>query len=212
VHRFAIVLAAAAVMALTSGPASAQQRDLDCADFATQADAQAVFDRDRSDPHGLDPDGDGVACESAGPIPSRNQFLAYAVAAVGLLGILVPFLWFWLRRNPVLPREQEPDLRDRINQLSTNLNTAATAISAIEQEVQARQQLVAQLEEDAKRAEVLARLHESEVRAVVQTLQVELRGAERRSFRLNLLLSVGSFIVGRSPRFSLAHTLTRQAT
>lgn len=38
--------------------------DLDCKDFATQEEAQAVLDADSSDPNGLDGDGDGVACES----------------------------------------------------------------------------------------------------------------------------------------------------
>jgi hypothetical protein len=37
--------------------------DLDCADFATQEQAQAVLRRDPSDPNGLDGDGDGIACE-----------------------------------------------------------------------------------------------------------------------------------------------------
>jgi hypothetical protein len=37
--------------------------DLDCDDFATQAQAQAAFLQDPSDPNGLDGDGDGVACE-----------------------------------------------------------------------------------------------------------------------------------------------------
>ena len=39
--------------------------DYDCAHFDTQAQAQRVFDRDTSDPHGLDgsPE-DGIACES----------------------------------------------------------------------------------------------------------------------------------------------------
>lgn len=36
--------------------------ELDCADFASQAEAQGVLDGDPSDPNGLD--GDGVACES----------------------------------------------------------------------------------------------------------------------------------------------------
>ena len=38
----------------------------DCSDFATQEEAQAVFDQDPSDPYGLDEDpgpDDGVACE-----------------------------------------------------------------------------------------------------------------------------------------------------
>jgi hypothetical protein len=37
--------------------------DLDCADFATQQEAQAELERDPSDPHGLDADNDGIACE-----------------------------------------------------------------------------------------------------------------------------------------------------
>ena len=37
--------------------------DLDCADFASQAEAQAEFDRDPSDPNRLDADNDGMACE-----------------------------------------------------------------------------------------------------------------------------------------------------
>lgn len=39
-------------------------RDLDCADFAFQEDAQAVLDADPSDPFRLDRDRDGVACEA----------------------------------------------------------------------------------------------------------------------------------------------------
>ncbi len=39
-------------------------RDLDCADFSSQAEAQATLEDDPSDPHGLDADGDGEACES----------------------------------------------------------------------------------------------------------------------------------------------------
>jgi Excalibur calcium-binding domain len=38
--------------------------DLDCADFATQQEAQADLERDPSDPNNLDADGDGVACET----------------------------------------------------------------------------------------------------------------------------------------------------
>jgi hypothetical protein len=37
--------------------------DLDCADFSSQAEAQATYEQDPSDPHGLDADGDGAACE-----------------------------------------------------------------------------------------------------------------------------------------------------
>lgn len=55
------------------------QGDLDCADFATQPEAQAEFDADPSDPNGLDADDDGIACEEPGndePIsaPTEDQY------------------------------------------------------------------------------------------------------------------------------------------
>jgi hypothetical protein len=37
--------------------------DLDCADFATQEEAQAELERDPRDPNNLDADNDGIACE-----------------------------------------------------------------------------------------------------------------------------------------------------
>lgn len=55
----------------TAGPtdgtgvrAAVAQQDLDCADFATPAEAQAELDADPSDPNSLDADIDGLACES----------------------------------------------------------------------------------------------------------------------------------------------------
>jgi hypothetical protein len=58
-----------AVTVLTAGMSCplagvALAQDLDCSDFATQAEAQAVYNQDPSDPNGLDRDNDGVACES----------------------------------------------------------------------------------------------------------------------------------------------------
>src|SRR5215217_4254036 len=40
----------------------AQADDLDCEDFETQEEAQAVLDEDPADPNNLDPNQDGVAC------------------------------------------------------------------------------------------------------------------------------------------------------
>ena len=42
---------------------SGSDSDLDCASFATHEQAQKVYEQDLSDPHYLDGDGDGVACE-----------------------------------------------------------------------------------------------------------------------------------------------------
>jgi LPXTG-motif cell wall-anchored protein len=102
-----------------AGPAQAQ--DLDCADFATQEEAQAELERDGTDPHGLDRDGDGVACEalpSGGPVDSGDgddgggqdqetlpetsgdAWALYAGGAVAL-GLLGAGLWLVARRRRV---------------------------------------------------------------------------------------------------------------
>jgi excalibur calcium-binding domain-containing protein len=50
--------------ALSLGTGSASAADLDCSNFATQGEAQAVYNADPSDPNGLDRDKDGIACET----------------------------------------------------------------------------------------------------------------------------------------------------
>jgi micrococcal nuclease len=44
-------------------PGSGVDSNLDCASFETHEEAQRVYEQDLSDPHYLDGDGDGVACE-----------------------------------------------------------------------------------------------------------------------------------------------------
>src|SRR5215208_950144 len=63
---FAALFSAAAIMMLVLGVLAGRsdaQADLDCADFATQQEAQTELARDPTDPHNLDADDDGVACE-----------------------------------------------------------------------------------------------------------------------------------------------------
>ncbi len=53
--------------ALMLAPATGAQADLDCGDFASQAAAQAFFEVQggpAADPHRLDADNDGIACEN----------------------------------------------------------------------------------------------------------------------------------------------------
>lgn len=45
-------------------PTVTPPEDIDCIDFQFQEEAQAVFNRDPSDPYNLDPNGDGFACSS----------------------------------------------------------------------------------------------------------------------------------------------------
>ena len=66
--KFLIVAATIVGFMLTFAP-GASAGDLDCADFSTQAEAQQYLTP--GDPHGLDSEGDGVACESL-PCPCSS--------------------------------------------------------------------------------------------------------------------------------------------
>lgn len=82
-RAFTIAVVAMATFALSALPALAQNI-YNCDDFATQEEAQAVYDADPSDPHGLDRDNDGIACESlprAGGGPSGSASVDSALPA-----------------------------------------------------------------------------------------------------------------------------------
>ena len=70
------LLAAAVLLAAFVLPGTAMAQDAyNCPDFTYQEDAQAVYDADPSDPHGLDgaigpENDDGIACED---LPSRGS-------------------------------------------------------------------------------------------------------------------------------------------
>jgi hypothetical protein len=68
-RRMAFLLIAALVLALSAAPAAlAQAADKDCADFSSQAEAQAYFEANGGSPtnnvDNLDADHDGQACEA----------------------------------------------------------------------------------------------------------------------------------------------------
>lgn len=71
----AFMLLAAAPASLPLPPVSiANAGDRDCSDFPTQKKAQRFFKRHnpKKDPHGLDADEDGIACES-NPCPCNTK-------------------------------------------------------------------------------------------------------------------------------------------
>src|SRR5215213_10664396 len=64
--RFAFlfgVLLVVAMLFVSERSVWAQDDDLNCEDFPSQAAAQREYERDRSDPNNLDADNDGQACE-----------------------------------------------------------------------------------------------------------------------------------------------------
>lgn len=71
---FALAASVAVALAFPSASVPAQQADKDCADFDTQQEAQDFFESHDpgSDPHALDGDGDGEACETL-PCPCAGD-------------------------------------------------------------------------------------------------------------------------------------------
>lgn len=64
IRNAALAFVFAAGTALPATGVANAQPDLDCANFSSRAEAQAEFDRDTNDPHRLDADDDGIACEA----------------------------------------------------------------------------------------------------------------------------------------------------
>ncbi len=74
-----LLLSLVLVCAALSGTAWSQAGDRDCTDFDTQEEAQAFFDsQGAGDPHDLDADGDGKACET---LPSDQSVAAVVAGA-----------------------------------------------------------------------------------------------------------------------------------
>ena len=95
----------------------------DCADFAYQDTAQVIFEADPSDPHNLDPDTDGIACEELPPRPDAPvggfpsvgaggdgtpsaarvvNWLTAALAGISLAG-LASIAVLWMRGYRLVP-------------------------------------------------------------------------------------------------------------
>jgi K+/H+ antiporter YhaU regulatory subunit KhtT len=104
-------------------------------------------------------------------------------------------LSYYFGRGPS-PDAATTTLQDRIDRLTASLRDAAEVIEAIESEVRARQTVVERLQHDANRYEELAQLHASEVKAVAELLQGELRSSEQRTARTTLVQGFLFFVFG----------------
>lgn len=62
-RKLALLVALTMMLMMLLASMAVAQEDLNCEDFDTQEEAQAEYDSDPSDPHGLDADNDGIACE-----------------------------------------------------------------------------------------------------------------------------------------------------
>jgi hypothetical protein len=93
-------------------------------------------------------------------------------------GVTVAFISSIFSSNDK-PNQQE--LPARIQTLTKSLNSAAETIGQIEQEIEKRQELVAQLQRDAD-ASKLSTLNKEQMDAVAQVLRSEIKSDERQNF------------------------------
>jgi len=98
----------------TSGGSAAPATDLNCSDFATQADAQAMLEADPSDPNGLDANHNGLACEDL-PTASTPRPTA------GPPTITVP-LYEGVNTDPHLDSQQRATVGAQVRWLHGRLN------------------------------------------------------------------------------------------
>lgn len=59
-----LVAIGASTLLFVLAPVGGAQDTLNCSNFRFQEDAQLLLDRDRSDPHNIDADNDGMACDT----------------------------------------------------------------------------------------------------------------------------------------------------
>lgn len=63
--KFPLIAAVSATLLLSFSAIAFAQRDMDCSDFGSWSEAQAFYESSgRGDPHRLDADNDGIACEA----------------------------------------------------------------------------------------------------------------------------------------------------
>ena len=85
---------------------------------------------------------------------------------------------------------------ERIERLSKALKESISLTNEIEQEIQKRHSMVTKLQNDVDRYESLAKLKESEVEAIAQTLRGELRSEGSKSLLKSAFVSLVFFVAG----------------
>lgn len=80
-----LALAATAAILFGGGGAALAGPEYDCDELDTQEEAQAILDQTVGDPHRLDADNDGIACESlpSGGVPTGGVDAGLGGSAAG---------------------------------------------------------------------------------------------------------------------------------
>lgn len=116
------------------------------------------------------------------------------IVAAGVVSVGVQYLFLKLERK--IKEQRGETTSERIERLSKALKESISLTNEIEEEIQQRHSIVAKLQDDVDRFEQLAKLKESEVEAIAQTLRGELRTENTKSLFKSALISLFFFIAG----------------
>ena len=118
------------------------------------------------------------------------NIIAIAASASALGAAIVSFLKFFTERGK---GEKIPTLKDKISDLTKNLESSVAVITEIETEISKRKNLAQQLEADIERYDKLREINKAQVEAITQTLTIPLEKQSRKSLIIN---GVITFVVG----------------
>ena len=118
--------------------------------------------------------------------------LSWQQDTMQLIGIVLVFLGGFII-GPVLPTPSQPppgSLTNRISSLQAELGKSLEAITAIEQAIAQRKELVDRLEVQRSIAEQAIDLSKEQVDAVAQILNLQLQKESGRAFRRDIVVNV----------------------
>ncbi len=122
------------------------------------------------------------------------DFLTFVAVAGAISSAIGTLLQKYFERS----KGKTETLEVRIDKLTAALKSSSQLVSEVESEIQARKELVVELQKDAEKYEKLISLNQEQVDAVAQVLQGELTKESGKSFKKSLLVNFIFFLLGAS--------------
>ncbi|OEE37080.1 hypothetical protein A1QO_18080 [Vibrio genomosp. F10 str. ZF-129] len=129
-------------------------------------------------------------------INPTDLFLSVLPSILGVAVFIIFMEFIKIKVERKIKEKRGETTNERISRLSKSLKESIDLTNEIESEIKQRHELASKLQADVERFEHLAKLKESEIEAVAQTLRGELKSEGTKSFWKSILVSMFFFIAG----------------
>jgi len=129
-------------------------------------------------------------------INPTDLFLSVLPSILGVAVFIIFMEFIKIKVERKIKEKRGETTNERISRLSKSLKESIALTNEIESEIKQRHELASKLQADVERFEHLAKLKESEIEAVAQTLRGELKSEGTKSFWKSILVSMFFFIAG----------------